>query len=211
MEIIWAPKEITDRSMCIVEEYVKKYDCTPLEKAVIKRVIHSTADPSLADNLIFSPGGLKVGCHAVQNGADIYTDVNMLKYGINEKKLQEYGGKVHCIVEMPEVFAMAAKRGITRAAAAMYLLGNKLNDNVVAVGNSPTALFAVLDLLERRRAFPAFIVGIPVGFVGAAEAKELLSQKKDLPYVTLQGIRGGSSSAAAVINALINFHGDLKK
>lgn len=210
MEIIWNPEEIKARSMSIVEEYAKKHSNNPLKKAVIKRVIHSTADPSLADNLIFSPAGLETGYRAITGGKDIYTDVNMLKSGINEKKLKANGGKVYCTIEMPEILTMAEENNITRAAASMYLAGEKLNDSIIAIGNSPTALFAVLDMIEKGKILPAFIVGIPVGFVGAAEAKELLSQRKGLPHVTLQGIRGGSSVAAAVINALIKFDGDLK-
>ena len=200
------PWEIESESMEIVESYMKEFSLPPLEKAIVKRVIHSTADPSLAENLIFNLRGMSpdpTSCFT--SGLDIYTDVNMLKAGVSPKLLKNFHGKVHCLIDAPEVAEEAKQQKITRAAAAMYRHAENLDGALVAIGNAPTALFALLDLVERKVVRPLLVVGIPVGFVGAAESKEKLARFSDLPHVTLSGRRGGSPVAAAVVNALLGY------
>lgn len=206
MNIIWSPREIENRSMEIVDSYFSGYQFLPLEEAVVKRVVHSTGDPSLIDKILFNPRGIEDGLKALQNGANIYTDINMIKTGINDKKIDIYGGEVRCLVSEPEVANMAEKWGITRAAAAMYALGERLEGEIITIGNSPTALFAVLELIRNLKVRPSLVVGVPVGFVGAAESKEELSKLEDQPYVTLTGTRGGTPVAVAIINAMLNFN-----
>lgn len=205
MEIIWNPKEIEDKSMGIIEEYLTGHNFTPVERAVVKRVIHTTGDPAIINNIQFHPDSTRVGVKAIREGANIFTDVNMLKAGINAKTLNSFGGDTFCGVADQKTIEGAGEWGITRSAAAMRLFGKRLNGSIVAIGNAPTALFEVLDLIEKGIAKPALIVGTPVGFVGAMESKELMIEKNNVPYITVRGTRGGSPIAACMVNALMYF------
>ncbi|MCX5780744.1 MAG: precorrin-8X methylmutase, partial [Firmicutes bacterium] len=185
MNIIWNPQEIERQSMLIIESYLQGYDFTPIEKAVVKRVIHTTGDPEIIGHIKFHPDAIQAGLEAMQRGENIYTDVNMLKAGINRKKLRSYGGEIFCSIAEPEIGAAAQDWQITRAAASMRLLAQRLDGAVVAIGNAPTALFEVMDMIEKGIARPALIIGTPVGFVGAAESKELMVAKNLVPYITV--------------------------
>ena len=208
MDIIWNPKRIEERSMEIIEPYLQPYNFPPAEKAVVKRVVHTSGDPGLIDALRFHPDACATGIKALRNGAAIFTDVNMLLAGINKTKVAAYGGSLHCGIATAEVKAAALEWQITRAAAEMRLWGNRLNEAVVAIGNAPTALFELIDLIEKGLARPALIIATPVGFVGAAEAKALLPKKNPVPFMTILGTRGGSPMAAAMVNALLYFKGE---
>lgn len=208
LEIIWDPKEIEKKSFEIIEEFIEGYNFTPLEKAIVKRIIHTTGDPAIIGNIQFHIEATKAGLKALRKGANVFTDVNMLKAGINAKKLNSYGGEVFCGVADQEVAEAAKEWGITRSAAAMRLYGEKLDGAVIAIGNAPTALFEVLDLIEKDVAKPAMIAGTPVGFVGALESKELMIEKNIVPYMTVRGNRGGSPIAACMVNALLYFEGE---
>lgn len=208
MDIIWDPYEIEKKSMEIIESHLADYSWTPLEKAIVKRVIHTTGDPHLGTALRFHPDAALCGLQALRAGRNLYTDVNMLKTGVNQSQLEKRGGQVYCAINQPRVAEEAKNLGITRAAAAMRMFGEQLDGCVVAVGNAPTALFAILDIIEQRVARPALIVGTPVGFVGAAESKELLMQQRPVPYISLPGTRGGSPVAVSIINALLYYEGD---
>lgn len=205
MEIIWNPKEIEDKSMLIIEEYIKGHNFTSAERDVVKRVIHTTGDPAIINNIQFHPDATKVGVKALREGANVFADVNMLKAGINAKTLNGFGGDIFCGVANQETIEAAGDWGITRSAAAMRLFGKRLNGSIIAIGNAPTALFEVLDLIEKGIAKPALIVGTPVGFVGAMESKELMVEKNIAPYITVRGTRGGSPIAACMVNALMYF------
>lgn len=209
MDIIWNPKTIETRSMEIIETYLQPYDFPPAEKAVVKRVVHTSGDPALIDAIRLHSSACQTGIKALRQGAAIYTDVNMLLAGINKPKVAALGGTVCCAIAAAEVQAAALEWQITRAAAEMRLWGSRLNDAVVAIGNAPTALFELIDLIEKGIARPALVIATPVGFVGAAEAKELLHEKKLVPYMTLLGTRGGSPLAAAMVNALLYFEGEI--
>lgn len=203
MNIIWNPHEIESRSMEIIESYLEGYEFSPVEKQVVKRVIHTTGDPEIAKLLRFHPRAIEAGLSALYSGAGIFTDVNMLKAGINADRLKACGGQLWCSISDSETIENSKRWGITRAAAAMRQFGPGLNGAIVAIGNAPTALFEVLDLVDRGICRPALVVGTPVGFVGAAESKQLLVEQDLIPYITLLGTRGGSPIAVSIINALL--------
>ncbi len=203
MNIIWNPREIETRSMEIIEGYLAGWDFSPLEKQVVKRVIHTSGDPDIVKYLRFHPQAAQSGWKALRNGASVFTDVNMLKAGINAVRLGTFGGQVGCAINEPQTIDNARRWQITRAAAAMRQYGSRLTGAVVAIGNAPTALFEVLEMSRRGICRPALVVGTPVGFVGAAESKDLLVSQNELPYISLVGTRGGSPIAVSVINALL--------
>jgi len=209
MDINWNPHQIEAESMAIIEPYLQDYHFTSAEKAVVKRVIHSTGDPQIITQIGLHPAACQTGITALRKGAAIFTDVNMLMAGINKPRLAVYGGSISCAIAEAQVQEAAADWKITRAAAAMRLWGSRLNDSIVAIGNAPTALFELLNLIEKNITHPALIIGTPVGFVGATESKELMIQKNLLPYMTLRGTRGGSTVAAAMVNALLYFEGEI--
>ena len=140
---------------------------------------------------------------ALKKEAHIYTDVEMVRTGINKKKLASFGGEVHCLVADEKIAAEAKAQGITRSMAAMRSFGKDLDGAIIAIGNAPTALFEVLRMVEEEGIRPAAIVGIPVGFVGAADSKELLAKNDKVPYITVEGTKGGSPIAASVVNAVM--------
>ncbi len=208
MDIIWDPLEIERKSMEIIEPYLVSHNLNPGQKAVIKRIIHTSGDPDLIHDVRFHPRAVEAGISALRKGAAVFTDVNMLKAGINTKMVQGYGGEVRCFIADPEVAVAAKAMGITRAAAGFRMHSAELDHSVVVIGNAPTALFEVMDLINKNMIAPALLVGTPVGFVGAAESKELLLQLDGVPFITLLGTRGGSSIAASIINALLYYQGD---
>lgn len=207
MNIIWNPREIENRSMEIIESYLDGYEFGPVEKQIVKRVIHTTGDPDIVKYLRFHPRAIEAGLSALEGGAHVFTDVNMLKSGINAARLESYGGQVLCSISEPATIANSKAWEITRAAAAMRQFGPRLNGAIVAIGNAPTALFEVLDLVEQGICRPALVVGTPVGFVGAAESKEMLVGQDLIPYISLLGTRGGSPITVSIVNALLYSEG----
>ena len=139
----------------------------------------------------------------MQAGCNIYTDVEMVRTGINKRKLASFGGQVFCKVSDPEIAKLAKEQGITRSMAAMRSFGQEMNGAIIAIGNAPTALFEVLRMVKEENLRPAAIVGIPVGFVGAADSKAELAANDIVPYATVEGTKGGSPIAAAVVNAIM--------
>ena len=202
-DFIISPQEIEARSMEIIEELLAGGEWSSAQKQVVKRVVHTTGDPEMAGLILFHPQGVEAGVAALQRGANVITDVEMVSSGVNKKNLAKAGGKVQCFLNDPEVPARAREWGITRAMTALRLHQDELWGNVVAIGNSPTALLEALRLCQEQKKSPALIVGCPVGFVGAAESKELLAEQAEIPYLTIKGNRGGSNVAAAMVNALI--------
>ena len=167
------------------------------------RLIHASGDVGYAPITRVHPEAIDRAIEALKAGAHIYTDVEMVRTGINKKKLASFGGEVHCLVADPEIAAAAKELGITRSMVAMRKFGKALDGSIVAIGNAPTALFEVLRLVREEGIRPACIVGIPVGFVGAAESKAELAENGIVPYITVEGTKGGSPIAAAAINALM--------
>ena len=202
MEYVKQPKEIEDKSMRIIRPYLEGMNLSEEEIAVYSRTIHASGDVEYAKLVITGQNAITAGLNALKNGADIYCDVEMVRTGINKKALAKLGGEVFCQVSAPEIAEVAKAEGITRSIAAMRAYGKRLDGNIVAIGNAPTALYEVLRLCAEENVRPALIVGIPVGFVGAAESKALVEQAP-VPFVTVRGNKGGSPIAASVINALL--------
>jgi len=175
---------------------------SPAERALARRLVYAAGDIALADLPRLSPGALDAGVAALRRGATIACDVQMVAAGVNAARRARLGCPLVCAAAQPDAADHARRHGITRTAAGMLLLGERLHGAVVAIGNAPTALLALLDLADQRQALPALVVGMPVGFVAAAEAKTLLQQRA-LPFVTLVGTRGGSPLAAATLNLLL--------
>ena len=199
------PQEIEQRSMQIIENellHVYHRSLDPVTAPVVKRVIHTTADFGYADTLSFSEGAVEKGMEALRAGTKIVTDTMMAMSGINKKRLAQYGGSVLCYMQDPEVAEEAKARGLTRAAVSMEKTAGSGEDYIYAIGNAPTALMTLYDLVRAGRIRPKLIIGVPVGFVNVVEAKELIL-KLDVPFIVARGRRGGSNVAAAIVNALL--------
>ena len=203
MDFITKPMEIEHRSMEIIAPHLAGMNLSEGETKVYSRLIHAAGDVDYAPLIHLHPEAIGKAQEALLSGCDIYTDVEMVRTGINKRKLSSFGGEVHCLIADPEIAEVAKAEGITRSMAAMRHFGKKLEGSIVAIGNAPTALFEVLRLVEEEGVRPACIVGIPVGFVGAADSKEALRQQDMVPYITVEGTKGGSPIAAAAINAIM--------
>lgn len=196
------PEEIEKRSFEIISEELGDIILDSVQAPVIKRVIHTTADFDYVKNLCFSEDAVFRMQSAIRNGACIVTDTQMAKAGINKKELSKYGGEVYCFMGDKEVAEKAKRQNSTRAVASMEkaaLLDKKL---IFAVGNAPTALVRLYELLMQEKIKPEGIIGVPVGFVNVVEAKELILQT-EVPYIVARGRKGGSNVAAAICNALL--------
>ncbi|MBC9785783.1 precorrin-8X methylmutase [Heliobacterium chlorum] len=202
MDYITDPRAIEDKSMAIIDELLGPLPISPEERKVVKRVVHTTGDPEFAKIVRWSPGAVDIGIKALAEGASVYTDVNMVRVGVNQRLLTSKGASAVCSISDPRVVEEAKKTGNTRAMTAFELLADEMNGAVIAIGNAPTALFHLLSLIEGGRCRPALVVGTPVGFVGAAESKEALVQA-DIPYITVVGNKGGSTVAASIVNAML--------
>ncbi|MBR3104031.1 MAG: precorrin-8X methylmutase [Lachnospiraceae bacterium] len=201
----YAPSEIEKRSFEIITEELKNIPHEEWEEKkalVIKRVIHTTADFSFAESLCFSEDVVDKALQYLRDGASIITDTSMAMSGINKKKLSSLGGSVHCFMADEEVAKEAKVRGITRASVSMEQTAAMGEDFIYAVGNAPTALVTLFDMVKAGQLHPKLIIGVPVGFVNVVEAKELIMQL-DVPYIVARGRRGGSNVAAAICNALL--------
>ena len=203
MNFITKPMEIEHRSMEIIAPHLAGLNLNEAETKVYSRLIHAAGDVEYAPLIHIHPQAIEAAQKVLQSGCDIYTDVEMVRTGINKRKLATFGGEVHCLIADPEIAEIAKQEGITRSMAAMRHFGKALEGSIVAIGNAPTALFEVLRLMEEEGVRPACIVGIPVGFVGAADSKEAVRQQNLVPYITVEGTKGGSPIAAAAINAIM--------
>ena len=196
------PGEIEKRSFEIITELLGDTKLDPVQAPVIKRVIHTTADFSYVENLVFSDHAVEKGLEALKNGCDIVTDTQMAKAGINKTILARLGGQVHCFMSDPEVAAEAKERGITRAAVSMEHAARLEKPCIFAIGNAPTALISLQEQILAGKLNPALIIGVPVGFVNVVESKEMILPL-DVPYIVARGRKGGSNVAAAICNALL--------
>ena len=201
------PQEIERRSMEIIEEELRAMGPLPPADrlAVVKRVIHTTADFDYRDSLFFSPGAVAAGVEAMRAGAWIVTDTNMAKAGVNKAALEKLGGRVLCFMAEDRVARTAKERGITRASVSMEAaaeLDTAGTPLILAVGNAPTALIRAWELLAEGQLSPALVIGAPVGFVHVAESKELWLEAP-CPRIIARGRKGGSTVAAAILNALL--------
>ena len=203
MDFIKEPMAIENRSMELIAPHLEGLNLDERATKVYSRLIHASGDVGYAPITRVHPEAIDRAIEALKSGAHIYTDVEMVRTGINKKKLASFGGEVHCLVAEADVAVRAKELGITRSMVAMRQFGKALDGSIVAIGNAPTALFEVLRMVREEGIRPACIVGIPVGFVGAAESKAELAENGIVPYITVEGTKGGSPIAAAAVNALM--------
>ena len=197
-----APMDIEKRSFEIITELLGEKRFDPENELVIKRAIHTTADFDYAETLVFSPHAVQKGVEALRGGCDIVTDTQMAKAGINKTILGRLGGEVHCFMSDPEVAKDAKERGVTRAIVSMERAAALEKPCIFAIGNAPTALIRIRELIDAGKLTPALIVGVPVGFVNVVESKELILEL-DTPHIVARGRKGGSNVAAAICNAML--------
>jgi precorrin-8X/cobalt-precorrin-8 methylmutase len=195
--------EIENRSFEIIYPYIKNLNLREDEIKIYSRIIHAAGDVEYAPIIKISETAIDAAKAAILRGANIFTDVEMVRTGINKRTLKKFGGEVFCKVADDDVKEIAEREKITRSMAAMRNFGEKLNGAVVAIGNAPTALFEVLRLIREENILPAVVIGIPVGFVGAADSKAELFAQDKVPFITVEGTKGGSPIAVAAVNAIL--------
>ena len=196
------PVEIEKRSMEIITSELNGRTWPEPEFSIVKRCIHTSADFDYADNLCFSENAAMLGVEALRRGAVIVTDTRMAWSGINKKKLAQYGGEVCCFMSDEETANMAKEQGTTRAVASMERAAKLDKKLIFAIGNAPTALIRLYEMIQEGRLKPELIIGVPVGFVNVVQSKELIMQA-DVPYIVARGRKGGSNIAACICNALL--------
>jgi precorrin-8X/cobalt-precorrin-8 methylmutase len=198
------PDEIDRESLKMVQASLPgSLRLEPDEHYVLCRIVRAEGDSGIAASVRFSPGAVAAGLQALKAGADVITDVRMVQMGISKALLRRQNLATRCLIDAPQVASRAEQEGTTRSVAAVRELAPFMDGAVVTVGNAPTALLAVLDLIDEGSVKPALVIGMPVGFVACAESKEELVKRK-VPYITILGRRGGSSAAAATVNALLD-------
>lgn len=198
------PGEIEKRSFEIIgQELEEMHIAIPAdEEPVTKRVIHTSADFEYAHTMTYSKNAVQIAKELIANGADIVTDTNMALAGINKKVLARYGGVAHCFMADEEVARIAKSCQVTRATVSMEKAAEIQKPVIFAVGNAPTALVSLYELMQKSDWRPAFIIGVPVGFVNVEAAKELILGT-DIPHIVNRGRKGGSNVAAAIVNAIL--------
>ena len=200
---ISAPEAIEAASLAIIDaEVPEPRPYRGPQWPIVRRLIHTSADFELLDLVRFSPGAVQAGLAALKAGATIVTDTEMARCAIPARRLTPLGCTVRCLLNDPDVVAAAAAAGGTRAAAAMDVALNLPGPLVLAIGNAPTALLRLLQRLDEGAPAPALVIGMPVGFVNAAESKALLMTRADVPWIAISGRKGGSALAGATVNAL---------
>ena len=201
---ILRPMDIEKRSFEIISGILAEEGVVldPENEPVIKRVIHTTADFEYVNNLVFFENAVKIGIEALKSGCDIVTDTQMAKAGISKAALSNLGGEVRCFMSDDDVAAEAKARGVTRAAVSMEKAAKLEKPLIFAIGNAPTALIALDELMREGRLSPKLIIGVPVGFVNVVESKELIIASS-VPHIVAHGRKGGSNVAAAIVNAML--------
>jgi len=199
---VYKPDEIEKRSFEIITEEMGEIELDANISSVIKRVIHTTADFDYLHNLCFSKNVINTALAAIKKGTDIVTDTNMALAGINKTALAKAGGKAYCFIADDDVAKRAIEQNSTRACVSMEKAGELDMPLIFAIGNAPTALIKLDDLIKNNKIKPALIIGVPVGFVNVVESKELI-MKSGVPYIVAKGRKGGSNVAAAIVNALL--------
>lgn len=200
------PEDIEKRSMEIITSELGGRTWPEPEFSIVKRCIHTSADFDYADNLCFSENAAQLGVEALRRGAHIVTDTRMAWSGINKKKLASFGGEAHCFMSDEDVAAEAKAKGCTRAAICMERGAALPGEVIFAIGNAPTALIRLYELMEEGNLRPALVIGAPVGFVNVVESKELIMEiceKTGVPFIVPKGRKGGSNIAATICNAML--------
>ena len=196
------PMEIERRSFEIITQELGERKIDPEFELVVKRVIHTTADFDYYDNLCFSEHAVLRMMDAIRAGCDVITDTTMAQSGINKKLLAQFGGQARCFIGDEDVAREAKERGVTRSLVSMEKAARLGKPLIFAIGNAPTALFSICDLMRAGKLAPEMIVGVPVGFVNVVEAKEEVMRTAQ-NYIVARGRKGGSNVAAAIVNAVL--------
>ena len=197
-------QSIEDASMQMIEDEIGTHQYNEKEWPIVRRVIHSTADFDFAgkNKIIFHKDAIESAMNALRNGCSIIVDVNGVIGGLNKQNPKDFGNNIVCNISNPEIMELAKKEGKTRSQVSMRAAISDIDGGVVAIGNAPTALIEVIRMVKEGIVKPALIMGIPVGFICAAESKVELSKVEEVPFITNIGRKGGSSSASAIINAI---------
>ena len=196
------PMEIEEKSFEIITRELGDTPLVPGTELIVKRCIHTSADFDYAKNLCFSEDAVSRAIKALKDGACIVTDTQMAKAGINKRALERLGGEVYCFMSDEDVAAAAKEKGTTRAAASMDKAAALEKNLIFAIGNAPTALVSLYELIQEKKLSPKLIIGAPVGFVNVIPSKELIMET-DIPYIVARGRKGGSNIAACICNALL--------
>jgi len=195
------PDEIEKLSFKIIDDEAGRHNFPPDQWSIVRRMIHTSADFEYITSVRFHPDAIYNGINALRNGKKIVTDTNMARVGIRKSDLERFGTEVKCFMTDPEVGRIALKIGITKAKAAVDAAIPDMENGIYVIGNAPTALLRLIELVKEKKAKPALIIGLPVGFVNAAKSKANLIEM-DYPYISNIGRKGGSNIAASVVNAL---------
>jgi len=197
-------QSIEDASMQMIEDEIGTHQYNEKEWPIVRRIIHSTADFDFADKnkIIFHKDAIDSAMNALRNGCSIVVDVNGVIGGLNKQNPKDFGNSIICKISDPEIMELAKKEGKTRSQVSMRAAISDIDGGIIAIGNAPTALMEVIQMVKEGIVKPALIIGIPVGFICAAESKEELSKLEGTPFITNIGRKGGSSSASAIINAI---------
>lgn len=197
------PDAIEAESFRIIDAEVGPHEFSVIEWPIVQRAIHSTADFDLGRSMIFHPRAVEAGIAAIRRGAHVVADVQMIQAGVSAGYLAEFGGRVYCYMADPDVAERARAEGTTRAIQCMRKAAREAPGAIYAIGNAPTALLELVRLVEDGEASPSLIIGVPVGFVSAAESKEQLRTQALVPYITNRGRKGGTPVAVSITNALL--------
>ncbi len=196
------PDKIYDYSFSIIEEEMGEHNFTEDQWKVVRRVIHASADFELGRSVMFTPDAIEAGIQAILAGRHVIADVQMIESGSGRKRFQKYGGDLHCYIADPDVAKEAKAQNATRAIISMQKAVRENEGGIYAIGNAPTALLELIRLIKEGIAKPDLIIGMPVGFVSAAESKEELAKLKGIPFITNVGRKGGSTVTVAALNAI---------
>lgn len=196
------PKAIEKRSFEIIGEILGDRVFPADREGIVKRVIHTSADFDYANNLVFSDTAVASGIAALKGGCTVVTDTNMALSGINAGNLKKLGAAKACFIADPAIAEAARANGTTRAVQSMIHAAESEKNRIFAIGNAPTALITLYDLIKAGKIAPALVIGVPVGFVNVVESKEMFMEL-DTPYIIAKGRKGGSNVAAAIVNALM--------
>ena len=197
-------QSIEDASMSVIDTEMGTHSYNDMEWPIVRRVIHATADFDFAqrNKILFHRDAIDSGMAALKSGCSIVVDVNAVIGGLNKQNLRDFGNEIICNISDPEVIRQAKSQGKTRSEISMRVAKSHIDGGIVAIGNAPTALQEVIFMTREGLVRPALIIGVPVGFICAAESKDELANTQKAPFITNIGRKGGSSSAAAIINAI---------
>lgn len=195
------PEQIEEKSFQMIDEEIGEHPFTPEQYRVVQRVIHASADFELGKSMLFHPKAMEAGIQAIRSGKKVVADVQMIQSGANKPRIEKYGGELKVYISDPDVMQEAKRLNTTRAIISMRKAIKEADGGIYAIGNAPTALLELIRLIKEGEAKPGLIIGMPVGFVSAAESKEELA-KLDVPFITNIGRKGGSTVTVAALNAI---------